>query len=272
MRNGLFLGALLATLMVGGTALAERNETDQKASRGRAIKEQVLEKQKEGFSKSRVVSSRSDAKQSPIRNKREKGEVYGDQATRSNAASRSSSGGKNLSATNSVNNPSEIKAMLKMINPMNGAYRTSEAAEATDSYGGGGAGSPSGAFRSQGGKQKNLSATGAVNNPSEIKAMKKIVNPMTGAYSTCAAAEGADSYTSDISSTYGNLMSHGDRAVRNVHFKNDKGEVLNSQKVDTSTAKKSREVREKLSKSFADKMSKKSDAGTDTAKKSIESK
>jgi len=271
MRNGLFLGALLATLMVGGTALAERNDQDAKASRGRAIKEQVLDKQKEGFNRQQAsVSSRSSTKMpaNKATEKRQRGEIYGDQATSNGNKSRASSGGKNLSATNAVNNPSEIKAMLKMINPMNGAYRTSEAMESTDSYGG----RSNTRFKSAGGQQKNLSATGAANNPSEIKAMMKIVAPMQGAYSTCAAADGADSYTSNINASMGNLMAKGDRANRQVHFKNDKGEVTNSMKVDSSTAKKSREVREKLSKNFADKMSKKTVTGTDVAVKTVDSK
>ena len=275
MRNGLFLGALLATLMVGGTALAERNDQDSKASRGRAIKEQVLDKQKEGFNRQQAtVSSRSSTKMpaNKATEKRQRGEIYGDQATSNGNKSRASSGGKNLSASSTVNNPSEIKAMLKMINPLNGAYRTSQASEGTDSYKGGGPGSVSGAFRNSAGQQKNLSATGSANNPSEIKALAKLVAPMQGAYSTCAAAEGADSYTSNIQGSMGNLMAKGDRANRQVHFKNDKGEVTNSMKVDSSTAKKSSQVREKLSKSFADKMSKKTVTGTDVAVKTVDSK
>jgi hypothetical protein len=275
MRNGLFLGALLATMMIGGTALAERgSDQDNKPLKSKSIKERVLEKQKEGFgTKTTLTSSRRDAKQTQVRGHREKGEVYGDQATRNTDKSRASSGGKNLSATNSVNNPSEIRAMLRMINPMVGAYRTSQADEGTDSYGGASpAVSRSGSFKSADGKQRNLSATGSVNNPSEIKHILKMINPMLGAYSTCQAAEGTDSYTSNIESSYGNLMNHGDRATRNVHFKNDKGEVMNSMKADSSTAKKGKETRERLSKVFAEKMTKKLDTSTDVAKKSIDVK
>jgi len=276
MRNGLFLGALLATLMVGGTALAERNDQDAKASRGRAIKEQVLDKQKEGFNRQQAsVSSRSSTKMpaNKATEKRQRGEIYGDQATSAGNKSRGSSGARNLSASNTVNNPSEIRAMIKMISPMHGAYRTSQADEGTDSYGGADpASSRNSRFKSSSGQQKNLSATGAANNPAEIKAMMSIVAPMQGAYSTCAAAEGADSYTSNINASMGNLMAKGDRANRQVHFKNDKGEVTNSMKVDSSTAKKSREVREKLSKNFSEKMAKKTVTGTDVAVKTVDSK
>jgi len=277
MRNGLFLGALLATLMVGGTALAERNDTDNKSNRGHSIKEQVLEKQKEGTKTSHNnVSSRADSKSGPssrITQKRQNGEVYTDQATRSSSKSHASSGGKNLSATNSINNPSEIAAMLKMINPMTGAYETSQAPDGTDSYTSSSAmhSSPSSSFKSTNGKQRNLSATGAVNNPSEIKSLIHMLNPMKGAYNQCAAADGTDSY-SNAESSYNNLMTGGDHAKRSVHFINDKGEVTNSMKADTSTAKKSKEIREQMSKNFASKMEKKLDKGTDVAKKSVEVK
>jgi Ni/Co efflux regulator RcnB len=63
MRTGLFLSALLATALVGSTALADRNnDNDNKStSHARDIKERVLEKQKEGFGHSqRTESTKND--------------------------------------------------------------------------------------------------------------------------------------------------------------------------------------------------------------------
>ncbi|MBK6514861.1 MAG: hypothetical protein IPM79_24685 [Polyangiaceae bacterium] len=260
MRNGLFLGALLATMFVGGSALAERNESDAKSSRGRAIKEQVLEKQKEGTkasSKAQQSSSRSGIKQDMLKDgrTRAKGEVFGDQATASSTKSRmSQAAGKNMSASGRVNTPAEVRAMMKMVNPMAGAYRTSQAAEGTDSYKGNemsrisaGSGGSSGA--------KNHSATGKVNTPAEIKAFMKMINPLFSASSSCMTAEGADSY-SKTEMSFTRLMNSGKGAQRNVHFKNERGEVVGVGKADTDHASKSKASREKLTNMVKEKLAK----------------
>lgn len=259
MRNGLFLGALLTTMLVGSTALAERNESDSKSSRGRAIKEQVLEKQKEGTKASSKAqsSSRSNLKQDMVKDgrSRAKGEVFGDQAQNSSTKSRmSQAAGKNMSSTGRVNTPSEVRAMMRMINPMLGAYRTSQAAEGTDSYGGNqmsrisaGSGGSSGA--------KNMSATGRVNTPSEIRAFIKMINPLFSASSSCMTAEGADSY-SKTEVSYTNLMNNGKGAQRNVHFKNERGEVIGAGKADVDSASKSKASREKLTSMVKEKLAK----------------
>ncbi|NUP14249.1 MAG: hypothetical protein HOW73_50080 [Polyangiaceae bacterium] len=258
MRKGLFLGALLATMLVGGTALAERSsDSDNKPSRGHDIKQQVLEKQKEGL-KSRSSRSdnvaRRDVKQSALKETRvrPKGEVYGDQAARTSSKSRATSAsGRNMSSTNRINTPAEVRAMMKMINPMLGAYRTSEAAESTDSYGGS---QMSRISAGQGGASnvKNLSATGKINTPAEIRQFMKLINPMKGAYSTCAAAEGTDSY-SDTQTSYTNLMKS---ANRNVNFKNERGQVVGSAKASTDAASKNKASREKLTNMVKEKMAK----------------
>jgi len=252
MRTGLFLGALLATTLISGVALADRNSDDsnQKSTRGHDIKERVLEKQREGFGKvskgdnSYRVGSKQDA--TKAERVRPRGEIYGDQASRG-AKTAASQRGKNLSASNSVNNPSEIKAMQKLINPMKGAYNTSEALDGTDSYNG----NKNSYMKSgSGSSAKNLSATGSVNNPSEIKAMLKMVNPMNGAYRTAQAAEGCDSYggndeNSPFAQSKGNTQ---------VHFKNDKGETLGKTTGENKSAARSSAMRERLNKAIGEKI------------------
>lgn len=254
MRTGLFFGALLATALIGGTALAERNsdESTQKSNRAQDIKERVLEKQRDGFKAS--SSSRNDNRVASKNDKlsqksRPKGEIYGDQATRSGGKSAASSHGRNLSASNAVNNASEIKAMKKMINPMLGAYRMSEAMEGTDSYGG----NVNSVMKSgSGSSAKNLSGTGAVNNPSEVKAMLTMINPMLGAYRMSAASEGCDSYGGR--KEYSPFAQS--KGTTQVHFKNDKGELLGSAKGENKLASRNKDMREKLNKAISDKMAK----------------
>jgi len=199
MRKGLFLSALLASVFVTGAAMADRDTDDQqqdkRVSRGQDIKQQVLEKQREAKTKAtkeQVAKARNNkAIESKLARSRPHGDVYGDQATRGAKSTATTASGRNMSATSSVNTPREIKGMLSRINPMYGAYRTSQAAEGTDSYGGD---SFYGKARSQNGQQKNLSGTGAVNTPAEIRQMLRMINPMHGAYRTSQAAEGTDSY------------------------------------------------------------------------------
>jgi len=136
MRKGLFLCALLATAMIGGTALAERTNTDNKPSRGQQIKERVLAKQREGFAKTRASHQSTQHTTAPkVSKMRPKGEVYGDQATRTRANA-ATVGRKNLSATNTINTPAEIKKMMHMVNPMYGAYRTAQDDQSAEAYGG----------------------------------------------------------------------------------------------------------------------------------------
>lgn len=255
MRTGLFLGTLLATALFGGTALADRNSDDsnQKTySRGQDIKERVLEKQREGFKANRsseTSGAKASLKDSRGERSRPKGEIYGDQATRSKGPSQAAMRGRNLSASNSVNNPSEIAAIKRMINPMMGAYRTSQANEGTDSYGGN---IDSKMKSGSGSSAKNLSATGSANNPSEIKAMMKMVAPMKGAYSTCAAAEGTDSYTRNPGVTNPFAQSKGKTSV---HFKNDKGELIGATSGENKSASRNSAMRERLNKAIGEKMS-----------------
>jgi len=260
MRKGLFLGALLATMLVGGTAFADRNDDNDKSSnnRGRSIKEQVLEKQKEGY-KART-SSRSDAagrrdlKQNMVKGvQRQKGEVYGDQGTRTGGQSKmSSAAGKNMSASGRVNTPAEVRAMIKMIHPMFGAYRTSQADSGTDSYGGN---EMSRISAGQGGQAniKNRSASGKINTPAEIKQFKAMINPLNTASSGSPGS--ADSY-SDTNLSQTRLMNGGKGAQRYVHFKNERGEVVGAAKAGTDTAAKNKLAREKLTKMVSDKMAK----------------
>jgi hypothetical protein len=198
MRKGLFLSALLASVFVTGAAMADRDTDDQqqdkRVSRGQDIKQQVLEKQREAKTKAtkeQVARARSNkAVESKLARSRPHGDVYGDQATRGAKSTATTASGVNMSATGSVNTPREIKAMLSRINPMYGAYRTSQAAEGTDSYGGG----QENKAKTTSGQQRNLSATGSVNTPAEIRQMLMLINPMHGAYRTSQAAEGTDSY------------------------------------------------------------------------------
>ena len=192
MRMGLFMTALLASTLFSGTALADQygDDAGQKQNRGQSIKERVLEKQREGFAKAsrEKATDRSRQLKQPERHK-PAGDIYGDQATRSGGKTRASqAAGKNMSASNTVNTPREIKAMVSRINPMFGAYRTSQAAEGADSYGGR-SNVPNGKVEGQ----RNMSASGAVNTPAEIKQMLRSINPFHGAY-RMAAGDGADSY------------------------------------------------------------------------------
>ncbi len=198
MRKGLFLSALLASMFISGAAMADRSDDEQqdkRISRGRDLKQQVVEKMREQrtkVSKETAAKARNNkAIEQKLSRSRPHGDIYGDQATRGGKSTATTASGRNMSATNSVNTPREIKAMLSRINPMYGAYRTSQAAEGTDSYGGD---SFYGKARSTNGQEKNLSATGSVNTPAEIRAMLRMINPMHGAYRTSQAAEGTDSY------------------------------------------------------------------------------
>jgi hypothetical protein len=267
MRTGLFLGTLLATALISGAALADRNSddsNDRSAARGQDIKERVLEKQREGF-KSARTSETSGAKVSMKDSRgervRPRGEMYGDQGARSTVKSQAAMRGKNLSASNTVNNPSEIAAIKKRINPMNGAYRTSQATEGTDSFDGN---KDSKMKSGSGSRAKNLSGTGSVNNPSEIKAMLKMVAPMKGAYSTCAAAEGADSYTNDPGATNPFAQSKGKTSV---HFKNDKGELVGKASGENKSASRNSAMHDRLNKAIGEKMGKSASTGSDTASK-----
>jgi len=258
MRNGIFLGALLASVFVGGTALADRSdtETNNKPSRVQDIKERVLDKMKEGNKgalQREAARAGSKSTLEKASRSRPKGDVYGDQATRSTSKVPGAERGRNLSGTAAVNNPSEIKAMKRMINPMLGAYRTSQAAEGTDSY----AGNEDSRMKSgSGSSARNLSATGAVNNPSEIKAMLKMINPMLGAYRTSQAAEGCDSYGGGDEFSPFNQS----KATTKVHFKNSKGELIGETKGENKLAARNKDMREKLNKHISDKIAKAKEA------------
>lgn len=247
MRKGLFLCALLATVMVGGTALAERNDTDNKPTRGQRIKEEVLAKQREGFAKVRSSHHADRSSKSALKTDRSRphGEVYGDQATRG-AAKVARFNGKNMSATGNVNTPAEIKRMRSMINPMYGAYRNAQDDQSADAYGGQ-AMVPNGRSGS-GLSAKNMSATGNVNTPAEIKKMIGMINPMYGAY-RMAAGDGTDAYGGRSMSPQGYhnaSSSQGTAATRGVHFKNDKGEVNSSTHGNTATAMKNRALKNQI--------------------------
>jgi hypothetical protein len=198
MRKGLILGALLASVFVAGTALADQYGDDEnrgKASRGQSIKDRVLEKQREGFAKARMEKA-SQAARKNLDNRMErvrpKGDVYGDQATRSGQSRMSTASGKNMSASSSVNTPKEINRMIKVINGMHGAYRTCQAVEGTDSYGGGFMTAYNRAQQANG-RAKNMSATGATNNPREIRTMMSMFGP--GAAAQAGGSPGStDSY------------------------------------------------------------------------------
>lgn len=196
MRNGLFLSALLASIFVTGAAMADRADENNssKYSRGRQIKEQVLEKQREGHAKLVREAANTNVRNNRaldqrVARSRPHGDVYGDQAARSTTKSQVSSAGKSLSATSSVNTPREIKSMLSRINPMYGAYRTSQASEGTDSYGG----RTFYGKDNRTGRVKNMSMSGTVNTPKEIQAMLGMFGP--GAASQAGGSPGStDSY------------------------------------------------------------------------------
>lgn len=258
MRKGLFFGAaLLASMLFGGTAFADRadetSSNSNKPSRGREIKEQVLEKMKEGRSKSHTSSrAQNQRRESAITDRvRPKGDVYGDQATRGSKTKMTTASGRNMSASNKVNTPREIKQMLKMINPLFGAYRTSQAAEGADSYGG----DPTAkALKTQDGRARNMSNSNKVNTPREIKQMLAMINPMFGAYRTSAASENADSYGGSTPASPGYASSH--KGTSTVHFKNDKGEVIGQAKGDNGAAKRVKETRERMNDAIKAKMEK----------------
>jgi hypothetical protein len=214
MRKGLFLSALLASIFVTGAALADRSDDNDSKQRSRSlnIKDQVLERQREARSshvtKDKATDTRgAKALDQRLARSRPHGDVYGDQATRSMTKSVvTTASGRNMSGSNAVNTPREIKQMLRMINPMLGAYRTSQASEGTDSYGGESM-VPNG--KGEGSRARNLSATGAVNTPAEIKQMLRMINPMFGAYRTSQAAEGTDSYGGDPVASAQNRLAAG---------------------------------------------------------------
>ncbi len=256
MRKGLFFGAaLVASMLFGGTAFADRADestnSNGKPSRGREIKEQVLEKMKEGSSRNASRAQNSSRRENAVTERiRPKGDVYTDQGTRGSKTKATTSSGRNMSASNRVNTPREIKQMLKMINPLFGAYRTVQAAEGTDSYGG----DPTAKGKSQDGRSRNMSNSNKVNTPSEIKQMLLMINPMYGAY-RMAAGGGTDSYGGSTPASPGYKSSR--NGTNTVHFKNDKGEVVGKATGDTGAAKRVKESREKMNDAIKAKMSKK---------------
>ncbi|NUO54005.1 MAG: hypothetical protein HOV80_34605 [Polyangiaceae bacterium] len=232
MHKGLLVSALLATFLAAPVAMADRTESDQhSSSRSKAIKEQVLDKQREGLKGSRAATTTrggSDFSKAQDR-MRPRGEMYGDQATRGSSSRGAATVARNNSATGAVNSPSEIRAMKRLINPMYGAYRTSQASEGTDSYGGESM-VPSG----KGAGQKNMSATGSVTTPKEIQGMLGMFHANRGA---AAAGGGTDSYG-------GKSMRHAfdpsHRPKTGVHFQNERGEVTKSLAGFSNTAQKSK--------------------------------
>lgn len=251
MRLGMFMAALLATATFGSVALADRNNDDEskQGRRGRTIKEQVLEKQRHAPQEraSRATSSTGAKGKAPGLESKltPRGEVYSDQASASGRRSSASNGGRNLSASNAVNTPREIKAMKQMINPMNGAYRVSQAAEGTDSYGG-----SSMVPHEHGRGGKNLSATGLVSTPKEIDRMMGMLGKSQG--SRCAAGGGTDSYGgartwAPYSASQGRTHSYSVDAQGNV-----KG-VVDKAKIDRA---KGKELREKINRRISDRLSK----------------
>lgn len=233
MHKGVLLSALLATLLAAPAAMADRTDTDQRASsRSKQIKEQVLDKQREGFGKGTASSGSTSRVAKDLTNKhdrmRPRGEIYGDQATRGGSAARGGSRA-NASSTGAVNTPSEIRAMKRMIHPMYGAYRTVQTSEGTDSFGGGSM-VPNG--KSAG--QKNMSASGSVNTPKEIAGMLSMVGGIRG---SVGAGGSTDSYG-------GKSMRHAfDPAHRprtGVHFQNERGEVTKSTAGFSNMAQKSK--------------------------------
>ena len=105
MHKGLLVSALLATFLAAPVAMADRTDSDQRSSnRSKAIKEQVLDKQREGFAKSSQTAGTSARGGNDFVNKqdrmRPRGEVYGDQATRGNSSRGGNAVSKNFSATN----------------------------------------------------------------------------------------------------------------------------------------------------------------------------
>jgi len=189
MRKGLFVSAFVGSLLFGATAFAE--------GRGEMIREQVLARQSEGFGK----QAHGDLERAPreviqkIDRVSPRGDIVGaERGGFSTVRAGRGEAARNTSASGAVNTPSEIRQMRQVINPMYGAYRISQAQDGTDSYGGD---SRVKGAATQGGTAKNHSASGAVNTPAEIRAMRRAINPMYGAYRTSAAPDGTDSYGGD---------------------------------------------------------------------------
>ncbi len=259
MRKGLIFGAaLVASMLFGGTAFADRadegsSNSNNRPSRGQAIKEQVLEKMREGSSRSSASRSNSSRRENAVTERiRPKGDIYTDQGTRGSKSKATTASGKNMSASNKVNTPREIKQMLKMINPLFAANRTSEIAEGADSYGG----DPYVKGKSQDGRSRNMSSTNKVNTPREIKQMLLMINPMFGAYRTSQTAEGADAYGGSTPASPGYMSSR--KGTNTVHFKNDKGEVIGKSTADTGASKRVKESRQKMNDAIKAKMDKSS--------------
>ncbi len=245
MHKGIFLTALAAMLSLGSTALAERADGDK--GRGMDIKREVLEKQRAGF-QVRETSGRSErtTRTPDVRDGvRPRGDMV-DRPTRTSKAAGGASRAHNGSATGAVNTPSEIRAMQKRINPMHGAYRMA-AGDGTDSYGR--AGSMPMVTRGSDGRVRNMSAAGAVNTPSEIRQMLRMINPMHGAY-RMAAGDGTDSYggKSHIPQAYGRdaFGRQTSASTRQVHMRNERGEVMSSTRGNTAAAMKNQRMRDAI--------------------------
>jgi hypothetical protein len=232
MHKGLLVSALLATFLAAPVAMADRTESDHNSSsRSKAIKEQVLDKQREGTKASRSTTSARGGndfinKQDRMR---PRGEMYDGQATRGSTSRGASTVARNNSSTGAVNTPAEIRAMKRMIHPMYGAYRTSQASEGTDSYGG-----ESMVPNGKAAGSKNMSATGSVNTPREIKGLLAMV---AGNHGAAAAGGGTDSYGGK-SERHAFDKSH--RPKTGVHFQNERGEVTKSLAGFSKTAQKSK--------------------------------
>lgn len=90
MRSALFLSALLATALFGGTALAERTSDDsssRRVSSAQDLKERVLHERGESRTAERTSSSRSEHTSSKVEKFRAKGENYESFGHRSGGAS-----------------------------------------------------------------------------------------------------------------------------------------------------------------------------------------
>jgi hypothetical protein len=253
MHKGLFLTALATMLTLGSTALAEREGGDSR--RGMDIKREVLHGVRHGGGAERV--SRGDVQRPQREALGDRVRPRGDMVDRPGARSSSAaSRGKNISASSSVNTPSEVRAMQKLINPMHGAYRMA-AGGGTDSYGK--AGSLPMTYRTADGKVVNLSASAATNTPKEIRSMLKMINPMkSGGF---VAAAGTDSYggKSLIPQAYGR-GANGQRAsatTQHGHFVDAKGEVISTTKGNSAYAMKNRHLRDMLMGKLQSKMAQK---------------
>ena len=83
-------------------------------ARAEAIKEQVLDKQREGVRASRsTTTSRGGSDFNKLQDRvRPRGEMYGDQATRGSTSRGAATVARNNSSTGATNNPSEIRAAI----------------------------------------------------------------------------------------------------------------------------------------------------------------